>query len=1190
MLQNRIYLRYRIPIFGLIGAVVLYTLIGFIILPIVAKSVLIDQLSDRLKRQVSIKSVQANPYNLSMTIQGLEIKDRDGERFASFNELFVNLQAASLFRKAVVIHRLRLANPDLRIVRTEEQEFNFSDLITEPATEKRGDAILPGFQIRNIAITDGQLLFEDRVKKRRHEMAGLQLSLPALSSLPVDEVIESRPDLTARLNGASFTISGSARPFADNRWVELKIGIRRFDLVPLLTYLPVKLKAGIQSAILQTDTTIRYIENENGKPQVTLSGPVTLNDLKIIDADGHRLVDLPKFTVNPAPSDLLSGKVHLRSVTLRSLGMFIKRDRNGRLNLLDLKPPEAESAKTAAVGGEPAPPVDLEVDSVRVETSSLMFSDPFAGGGFQTTLSPIHLSMDNFHLDGATPATYALSVQTEAGEGVDLSGNFTIQPFNAEGRIELTQWRPDKYAPYYQDRINFQITGGTLDVASAFHIEAAKPEPKVLVENASIRMHALKLVDKITQKPVVSVPLMEATGLEVDTSERRVKLAHFFSEKGGVTYHKSKEGRVNLLHLLAPPPPSQNNDRAESPAAPSPPSQWQVAAEKIRIRDYRIQYEDLQMPEPVRLNLDGIDVEASPFTTAAGQKSTISAGTRWNEKGKIFVEGSVTVDPVAADLAVTIGNVDIRSFQPYVSQYLNAVVTGGDVNCNGKVSFHSDPQGKPSFTYSGDAAIVRFATVDKVDSHDFVKWDALHLTRMTAGLNPNRFLAEEMALSKYHTRIIILPDGTVNANRVLAGKKSNSPQASSEPAEAEAGGHRPPGAKIAIRQITIDDSTLKFTDLLNKPNFEANIQKLGGHISGLSSEKGAMAEVSLKGVNENTAPMEITGRFHPFGEDRNVEMNLLFSDIELSPFSAYSGKYIGYLLEKGKLHLNLEYRMQGNKLDAKNLIVLDQLTLGEKVESPDATSLPVAFAISLLKDRSGKIEIDLPVSGDVKDPKFKIGKIILRMIVNLFTKIITSPFAALGAVFGGGEQLSHVDFNLGKTDISEAGMKKLDTLVNALYERPALQLEIKEESHPIKDGKALRQTRYIDVLKGEKLKQMTQTGQQAVPLAQIEITESEQDQLAALAYQAADFPKPRGPSGKEKTLPPEEMMELILTHIRITDDDLRLLAHERASRVKDYLLQSEKLNPAKVFVLEPDSDFSESSKTNQNSRVNFSLK
>ena len=218
---------------------------------------------------------------------------------------------------------------------------------------------------------------------------------------------------------------------------------------------------------------------------------------------------------------------------------------------------------------------------------------------------------------------------------------------------------------------------------------------------------------------------------------------------------------------------------------------------------------------------------------------------------------------------------------------------------------------------------------------------------------------------------------------------------------------------------------MDFSDHFIKPNYNARFQDLGGRVSGLESFAEKRADVLLEGMWGSHAPVKITGQINPLIENPYVDLNLNISDIELSPFSPYSGKYIGYILEKGKLTFNVAYRMENRKQEATNGIYINQLTLGDSVESPDAVSLPIKLAIALLKDREGNIVLDLPVSGSLDDPQFKIGKMVLTILKNLIVKIVTSPFAALGALAGGGEGLSYLEFDAGISEINAENGQKM---------------------------------------------------------------------------------------------------------------------------------------------------------------------
>ena len=129
-------------------------------------------------------------------------------------------------------------------------------------------------------------------------------------------------------------------------------------------------------------------------------------------------------------------------------------------------------------------------------------------------------------------------------------------------------------------------------------------------------------------------------------------------------------------------------------------------------------------------------------------------------------------------------------------------------------------------------------------------------------------------------------------------------------------------------------------------------------------------------------------------------------------------------MKKGALSLDLSYAIQNNQLTSQNRLFIDQMTLGEKVDSDDATGLPVGLAISLLKNREGEIELDLPVSGSLDDPTFRVRKVILKTLVNLLEKAATSPFALVGALIPGGADVSTISFPCGTARLDEEATKK----------------------------------------------------------------------------------------------------------------------------------------------------------------------
>jgi hypothetical protein len=399
-----------------------------------------------------------------------------------------------------------------------------------------------------------------------------------------------------------------------------------------------------------------------------------------------------------------------------------------------------------------------------------------------------------------------------------------------------------------------------------------------------------------------------------------------------------------------------------------------------------------------------------------------------------------------------------------------------------------------------------------------------------------------------------------------------------------------PSKMVTIEKVTLQGGTVNFSDRYIKPNFSATMLEIGGRVTGLSSEETKMADVELRGKLDNYAPLEIIGKVNPLRDDLFLDLAISFKDMDLSPLTPYSGRYLGYVIEKGKLALNLHYLIEKKKLDSQNKILLDQFTLGSHVDSPDATKLPVKLAIALLKNRRGEIDLDVPVSGQIDDPKFSIGRIIIKILLNLLVKAATAPFALLGALFGGGEELSYVEFDHGLSNLNEAGMKKVDTLIKALHDRPSLKLEIEGHADMDKDREGMKQVLFKRKVKAQKLKDTVQQGIAAVPVDEVKIEPAEYAKYLKLAYKDEKFPKPRNVVGMAKDLPAPEMEKLMLTYIEVKDDDLRMLASQRALAIKDLLLKSKLVEQERIFLVEPKTLQPEKKEKVRDSRVDFKLK
>jgi hypothetical protein len=341
--------------------------------------------------------------------------------------------------------------------------------------------------------------------------------------------------------------------------------------------------------------------------------------------------------------------------------------------------------------------------------------------------------------------------------------------------------------------------------------------------------------------------------------------------------------------------------------------------------------------------------------------------------------------------------------------------------------------------------------------------------------------------------------------------------------------------------------------------------------------------------------VDIKGKINPLSKELFLDLVADAKEIELSPMTPYSVKYVGYGIEKGKLSFNVKYKLDNRKLSADNKIILNQLTFGDKIESPDATKLPVLLAVALLKDRNGIIDVDLPISGSLDDPQFSVGGIILRIIINIITKAVTAPFSLLAAAFGGGgsgDDLRYIEFDNGRSNINQAGQTKIATLAKALNNRPALNLELTGRIDPATDLEGLKRVAVERKVKAQKLKELVRRGQTQKSVDEVVIENNEYAQYLKAAYGEESFPKPRNIIGLAQDLPVPEMEKLMLQHAKAGDEELRQLANQRAQAVRDAILATGQVGADRLFIVaaKPLTDEQKSQIKGRPNRVEFSMK
>jgi hypothetical protein len=467
--------------------------------------------------------------------------------------------------------------------------------------------------------------------------------------------------------------------------------------------------------------------------------------------------------------------------------------------------------------------------------------------------------------------------------------------------------------------------------------------------------------------------------------------------------------------------------------------------------------------------------------------------------------------------------------------------------------------------YVGDLAINGFGSLDEPDSQELMRWKSLAVTGIDLASAPFRVAVGAVALDHFYARLILDPAAKLNVVQLLKAEPVADAATGAPAAPAPA---RSDDIPASIARVQLSNGEVEFSDFFIKPNYSVHLTDLNGQVAGLAASQAGTVEATAR--VDGAAPVDIRGTVNPFAKQLKLDLDAKATGADLSPLSPYAVKYAGYGIEKGKLSMEVHYTVDERKLSATNRITLDQLTFGDHVESPTATKLPVLLLVSLLKDRDGVIKLDLPITGTLDDPQFSIWRIVLQILGNLLTKAATAPFALLGAMAGGGEQLAYVEFQPGLAALTPASEQKLATLSKALADRPHVKLDATGRAIPEVDAEGLRRASLDRALRHAKQKDLARKGESAPPIEEITLDSADTAKYLKVVYGDTKLAgKPRNLIGMAKDIPADEMEKLLLASYTVGDDALRELANDRAEAVRDWFVTKGNVPAERVFIAAP---------------------
>jgi len=893
-----------------------------------------------------------------------------------------------------------------------------------------------------------------------------------------------------------------------------------------------------------------------------------LQGLELKNQDPSTFVSFDRFYLDLAIfRSIFSLTLTFDRVMLNQPYISVKRDKKGSFNFTDLI--ENKNPK------EPEEPTDEEVFPVTIAKLSISetkfdWEDDFFIHPQKETIYPLNINADNLTTVKNKHSDLGFSLAFASGGTFDWNGKLELSPLNSTGKIKLDKMGFKKvWQLFVQDSVNFEILKGSELVELDYKLKDTDKGLQFLINEAHVDIFDVQLAEKGKPDPLINIPDFKISGIALDLLKKNVTIAKVSAKKAHFKAWLDANGEINYQQLFASnsekkPNPKQNSN-TENNEAP-----WSVLVKKIELGDMAFDFIDKSLAgDPAHINISKLNINATELSTKPGAELPFDLGLTLNDSGQLKIKGNAILAPFSSKLEINTTDIALKDFQPYVDSFAKLNIISGLFNANVNVSLKQEENKPLDLVIQGDSHIAELNTKDKISNKDFLNWKQLKLNKIDLNLAKNSYLIDSVVIEEPYSRVLIRKNKTINVTDIVKETK-NEKEDSKDEKQATTKEEDKNKPTFKIGQIDIVEGISDFSDMSLILPFSAHINHLKGKITGVSSDKNAVIKTTLTGRVANLAPVNIKGKISPDSGNSNFDLD--FKSMPLPLMTPYMAEFAGRKIEKGNMSLTLKYKIQNKALTASNNLLIDQLVLGEKVDNPDAVSLPLGLAIALLEDADGKIKLDMPITGSIDDPQFSIGSLIFDTLVNVLTKIVASPFNAVASLIDSEEDISKITFLAGKSDLDEKQQKKLDQLADALSKRPALKLEIKGAAFSKDDWPQLQ----VEALNKKLLKiqaeELTKESGKKVLPENVEQSEDESQRVLADLF-IKKFPKlaDRSLFGTPRLINSEDdfyevAQSKLASKIPPNPERLEKLAVARAQKIAKHL-SSKKLSVERVFLL-----------------------
>ena len=1141
------------------STIILYAIFGFFLLPYILKSQIVKNIPKQLNAKLSIEDIYFNPFVFNLDISGVKLESLENKELISLKSIKFDLELYSLLTGSLHIKEFILDELKISAVYEKDKTINLLKILKQTKNEKKVESKdeleLPRILIDRVAIVNGKVDYVDFTHKTEFDFSLNNIGFE-LRDIDTDNF---------DTNSASMRFYTT---LGDGGFLDFKSEI--IDIKPL------KLKGSVNFEASKLYTQWRYLQDSfkvevaDGKLAFYADYSFNLDKLddmliENIKVSLDRLRIKPKtkyydifylnnFHLDDAQIKPFKKYAHISNIVFDSINLKVKKDENGKIDWLNYLNQDTKKIDKNESIDSNSTSWDVRVDNFRLKKLKLNFEDSSVVPNVTTNLNELNLYLNNITLAGVEPTTYKIDLFVNKDFRCDIDGDIKYSILDLKSNIKCSGLDLIDYKSYIDDvarkslkKYDIKLKNSIISFDTNLSLEEVDSNIFVKLKDSNLYVDNFALNKESTDEPLVRFNRFSVNGFNLDTKTKNIVIDKSTLNLLDIKTARVKDGSLNISDVVIPKKTKKKDSTAND-------EKYNLFLKHFSLQSAKVNFDDKLLKPSAKNSLNNINLDI--YNIDSKKDSWLDYDLRMgvNLKGTIKTKGSLRHTPLKNRSTLELSQISLMELNPYLQQKAFVSIEDGAVNLKTDIEYSKSSK-KPDLVMDGSFSLDKLVVNDSRDDKTILSFNQLNLESLNLELLPNKLYIDELGIDSFYVDAIIDENKTMNfttlTKRVI--KEDSKVQENNSTTT----------FPMKIMKTNVTNGNARFADLSLPIKFRTDIHDLNGVIYMISNDTGEISYVDIVGEVDKYGSTKLKGSISSSNPKIYTDIDFDFRNLELSSYSGYSSSFAGYKIDSGKLYLDLGYKILDSKLLSTNNIMIKNIKLGEAITED---TLPIGFVIALLEDSDGIIDIGMPIEGDLDEPDFKYGKLLVKTLGNLVVKAVTSPFRFLGSMMGiDGESLESLDFESGKVMILPPEKEKLDTLSKMMIKRPKISLFIYPSYDKNRDKLALQKQKLVKLVISKSGDSDTN---QLENIKSIDILEDiyeefkDDDKLDSIKESLEE-------EYKDEELDRNYLMAVIneCINIQVVDiKELERLAKKRAEVLKSYLIDEKMIPTSSVII------------------------